>query len=459
MTVNPADSEIFGALFGTDAMRALFSDRRRVQAMLDVEAALARVQARLGLIPKDSARDIAKAAKVENISLAALAKGTALAGVPVAALAAELRRASGNKAGRWVHWGATSQDILDTSLLLLLREGLELIEAGLRRLGDDLADLAKRHRLLPMAGRTLLQQALPVSFGYKSAIWLAPLTGHLQRLAELRRRLLVVQLGGAVGTLAALKSRRRATTEGLARELGLGVAAAPWQANREAMAEAAGVLGLICGSLAKFASDIVLLSQTELGELSEPKDDGRGGSSALPQKQNPVASVQVLACARGVQALVPLMFGALAGEQERSAGAWQSETLALPQIFTLTSGALAHAETIAAGLTVDAARMKTNLGLTNGLVVSEAVMVALVETAGRSLAQEIVKRASQQALAGRISFAEALAGDKDAARYLDNRAIARLTEPANYLGESSQVVDRVLASWRRAQSRAAKTRA
>jgi 3-carboxy-cis,cis-muconate cycloisomerase len=459
MTVNPADSEIFGALFGTDAMRALFSDRRRVQAMLDVEAALARAQARLGLIPSGAARDIAKAAKVENVSLAALAKGTALAGVPVAALADELRRAVGDKSARWVHCGATSQDILDTALVLLLREGLELIEAGLRRVGDSLAVLAKRHRLLPMAGRTLLQQALPISFGYKSAVWLAPLAGHLQRLEELRRRLLVVQFGGAAGTLAALPSHRRAAVEGLARELGLGVAASPWQANREAMAEAASVLGLICGSLAKFATDIVLLSQTELGEVSEAKSDGRGGSSALPQKQNPVASIQVLACTRGVLALVPLMLGALAGEHERSAGAWQSEALALPQIFVLSSGALAHAEAVAAGLTVDAARMKANLGLSKGLIVSEAVMVALVEKAGRSAAQEIVKRASQQVLTGRVSFAEALAADKDAARHLDRRAIARLTEPANYLGESSQIVDRVLAVWRRAVARAAKTRA
>jgi 3-carboxy-cis,cis-muconate cycloisomerase len=450
MTVNPADSAIYGALFGSDAMRALFSDERRLQAMLDVEAALARVEARLGLIPKAAAAAIAGAAKAANISLADIAKGTRLIGVPAAAVAKALGQAAGGDAPRYVHWGATSQDIVDTALVLQLREALDLIERDLKAVGDALAAQARAHRGTVMAGRTYLQQALPITFGYKCAVWLAPLAAHRRRLAELKRRLLMVQFGGAVGTLASLGSKGRAVTERLARELGLAAPDSPWHANRESLAETAAVLGLVCGSLAKFATDLILLSQTEVGEAGEPAEPGRGGSSTLPQKRNPVASAYIVACTRGVHALVPLMFQALAGDHERSTGAWQSEPLALPQIFVLTSGALMHARDIAQGLRVDAAAMKRNLETTRGLIAAEAVMMALAEKAGRDAAHRLVERASHAALAGNRPLGEVLAADAAVSEHLDAKAIARLTDPANYLGEAKAVVDRVLAAWRAA---------
>ncbi|MDE2228160.1 MAG: 3-carboxy-cis,cis-muconate cycloisomerase [Alphaproteobacteria bacterium] len=448
MAVNPADSAIYGALFGSDAMRALFSDERRLQAMLDVEAALARVEARLGIIPKSAAAAIAKAAKAENLSLPVIAKGTALIGVPAAAVARALGTAAGGDAPRYVHWGATSQDIVDTALVLQLREALDLIEDDLKAVGDALAAQARAHRRTVMAGRTYLQQALPITFGYKCAVWLVPLAAHRRRLAELRRRLLVVQFGGAVGTLASLGAQGRAVTEGLARELGLAAPSAPWHANRETMAETAAVLGLVCGSLAKFATDTILLSQTEVAEAAEPQAEGRGGSSTLPQKRNPVASAYIVACTRGVHALVPLMFQALVGDHERSTGAWQSEPLALPQIFVLTSGALMHARDVAKGLRVDAAAMKRNLGAARGLIMAEAVMMALAETAGRDEAHRLVERASHAALVRGRSLAEALAADSEIAAHLDAKVIARLTDPARYLGEATAVVNRVLAVWR-----------
>jgi len=451
MTVNPADSAIFGPLFGSASMRALFSDECRLQAMLDVEAALARVQARLGIIPKTAAAAITKAARADTMPIDEIARGTALAGVPVAALAKALGREAGAEGAAYVHWGATTQDIVDTALVLQLRAGLALIERDLTAIGNALAAQARKHRGQVMAGRTYLQQALPVTFGYKCAIWLAPLAAHRTRLAALKQRLLVVQFGGAVGTLASLKDRGRAVTEGLARELGLGVAAAPWQANRETMAEAAAVLGLLCGSLAKFATDIVLLSQTEIAEVFEPQAEGRGGSSTLPQKQNPISSAYVLACARGVQALVPLMFNAIAGDHERSTGAWQSEPLALPQIFVLTSGALQHALAVAKGMTIDAARMRRNLDAAHGLIMSEAVMMELAAKAGRGAAKELVEKAVRKALAGKHSFRETLEEDKAVRAQLDKRMIARLTDPMHYLGEAQLVVDRVVGAWRPAK--------
>jgi 3-carboxy-cis,cis-muconate cycloisomerase len=450
MAVNPADSAIYGALFGSDAMRKLFSDERRLQTMLDVEAALARVEARLGLIPSAAAAAITKAAKASNVALDDIAKGTALVGAPAAALAKALGAAAGGDAPRYVHWGATSQDIVDTALILQLRDALALVERDLKAVGDALAAQARTHRGTVMAGRTYLQQALPITFGYKCAVWLAPLAAHRRRLAELKRRLLVVQFGGAVGTLASLGPKGRAVTERLARELALAIPASPWHANREILAETAAVLGLICGSLAKFATDVMLLSQTEVSEAGEPAEAGRGGSSTLPQKRNPVASAYIVACARGVHALVPMMFQALIGDHERSTGAWQSEPLALPQIFVLTSGALMHARDIAKGMRVDAAAMKRNLGATRGMIVAEAVMMALAEKAGRDEAHRVMEHASRTALARGRSLKEVLLADKAVTAHLDAKAIARLTDPANYLGEAKAVVDRVLIAWRAA---------
>jgi 3-carboxy-cis,cis-muconate cycloisomerase len=448
MAVNPADSAIYGALFGSDAMRQLFSDERRLQTMLDVEAALARVEARLGLIPKAAAAAITAAAKASNVALGDIAKGTALVGAPAAALAKALGTAAGGDAPRYVHWGATSQDIVDTALILQVRDALALVERDLKAVGDALAAQAHSHRSTVMAGRTYLQQALPITFGYKCAVWLAPLAAHRRRLAELKRRLLVVQFGGAVGTLASLGPKGRAVTERLARELALAIPTSPWHANRETLAETAAVLGLICGSLAKFATDVMLLSQTEIGEASEPAEAGRGGSSTLPQKRNPVASAYIVACARGVHALMPMMFQALIGDHERSTGPWQSEPLALPQIFVLTSGALMHARDIAKGLRIDAAAMKRNLGATRGLIVAEAVMMALAEKAGRVEAHRMMEHASHTALARGRSLKEVLLADKAVTAHLDAKAIARLTDPANYLGEAKAVVDRVLIAWR-----------
>jgi 3-carboxy-cis,cis-muconate cycloisomerase len=423
MPVNPADSAIYGTLYGSDAMRAVFDDHAGLRRMLAVEAALARVQARLGLIPADVAAAIDAAAGRVRLDEAALAAG---------------------EAGRWTHWGATTQDILDTALALQLRDALGLLRGEIAGGARALAAQAERHRATVMPGRTHLQHALPITFGLKCAVWLMPLLHHLERLDQLRPRVEVVQFGGAAGTLASLGAHGIAVMEGLAQELGLRAPAAPWHVARDGLAEAVGFCGLVCGSLAKIATDVILLAQTEVGEAAEPHAEGRGSSSTMPQKRNPIACEYIIAAARAVQALVPLMQGAMAGDQERATGPWQAEALALPQAFVLTHGAATAARGLAEGLVVDAARMRRNLDATGGLIVAEAVMMGLAPHLGRAEAHHVVRHASDTALAEGIPLAAALAREPAVTANLDAAAIARLTDPTAYLGSADAFIDRVL---------------
>jgi 3-carboxy-cis,cis-muconate cycloisomerase len=361
----------------------------------------------------------------------------------VAALVTALGKRAGPDAARYVHWGATTQDILDTALALQLREALRLVEADLARLSRALAWQANLHRAAVMPGRTYMQHALPVTFGYKCAIWLDPLIRHFARLQELKPRVLRLQFGGAVGTLASLKGKGRAVVEALAEELDLAAPDAPWHVSRDGLAEAACVLGLLCGSVAKFATDLMLLMQTDVGEAFEPSSGERGGSSTLPQKRNPVGCAYIIAASRGAQTLVPLMLQAMAQDHERATGPWQSEFLALPQIFVLTSGVLRHAAELAEGMKIDAVRMRENLDITHGLVMSEAVMMELADKIGRARAHHIMQLASNRAIAEERALADVLAADQDVARHLDSMSIERLTDPKLYLGEAEAVIDRV----------------
>jgi 3-carboxy-cis,cis-muconate cycloisomerase len=445
VSVNPADSVIFGGLFGSDAMRAVFAEEGFVAKMLEVEAALARVQARLGIIPEASAAAITAAAKLERLSLAEIGKSAQSVGYPVVGLVKALGRAAGGEAARHVHWGATTQDIMDSALVLQMRDGLALVEAGLRRVATALSQQARRHRGTVMAGRTHLQHALPVTFGYKCAVWLTPLLDHRDRLAELRPRVLTVQFGGAVGTLASLGAKGRAVTEGLAAELKLAAPVAPWHVERARVVEAASFLGLVCGSLAKIATDVMLLMQSEVGEAFEPHQSGRGGSSTMPQKRNPIACEYIIAASRGVHALVPQMLAAMAQDHERATGPWQSEWLALPQIFLLTAGAIEQAAALAEGLTVDAAEMRRDLDRHQGLIMAEAVMMALAEKIGRDAAHHVVQLACDRAIDEKRALSEVLAEDAAVKPHFDRAAIARLLDPARYLGECDAVIDRVLA--------------
>lgn len=447
MPVNPADSPVLGTLYGSDAMRAVFDETTYFQRMLDVESALARVQGRMGIIPASAAQAIAAAAKLENLRTEDLAASARNVGYPVVGLVAGLSRAAG-EAGGWTHWGATTQDIMDTATVLQVRDGLDLVELELTAILTALTTQADRHRTTVMAGRTHLQQALPVTFGLKCAIWAMPFLAHLDRLKQLRPRVQMVEFAGAAGTLASLGHQGIPVMQALAAELNLNAPLAPWHVCRDALAETVCFLGLVCGTLAKIATDIILLAQTEVAEVAEPYVAGRGASSTMPQKRNPIASEYILAAARMVHGLVPVMQGAMAQDHERATGPWQTEALVLPQAFVLTHGALLHTRAIAEGMAVDATRMRANLDITHGLIVSEAVMMGLAPVIGRGEAHHVVKHACDVALTENVSLAEALQRDPVVAKRLDRPAIEKLIDPANYLGSTQGFIDRVIAAAR-----------
>ncbi|MGH6916472.1 MAG: 3-carboxy-cis,cis-muconate cycloisomerase, partial [Geminicoccaceae bacterium] len=413
MTVSAVDSAIFGGLFTTAAMRAVLADQARLQRMLDVEAALARAQARLGLIPAAAAEEITRKAQLEHFDLEAIRRGTELAGYPIVPLVKALGEACDGDAGRYVHWGATTQDIVDSALVLQIRDALTLIADDLDAILRRLTQLAQQFRDTPMAGRSHLQHALPITFGFKCAVWLSAMQRHRRRLETLRGEILVVQLGGAVGTLASLGEGGIAVLSALAEELDLAVPPIAWHAARDNLGEAVCFLGLLTGSLGKIATDIALLMQTEVGEVAEPHSEGRGGSSTMPQKRNPLASELVLAAAKNVRQLVPVMLDAMLQDHERATGPWHAEWLALPQAFALGAGALHHARALLEGLTVDPARMRRNLDATQGMITAEAVMMALAPHVGREEAHHLVAAACNRAIASGRHLREALADDSE----------------------------------------------
>jgi len=445
MPVNPADSPVLGALYGTDAMRAAFGEDAYLQKMLDMEAALARAQARLGIIPADAAATITRVAKAEGLDRAAMAAATRNTGYPVVGLVNQLSKLAGEDAGRWTHWGATTQDIMDSALVLQIRDGLALIEADLRATVVGFAAMAEKHRATVMAGRTHLQHALPVTFGYKVAVWLNPLITALERLEQLRPRVLRLGFGGAAGTLASLGDQGLPVARELAQELGLLEADIPWHVARDGVAEVACWLGVLCGSLSKIGTDVMLLMQTELAEVAEPHVPKRGGSSTMPQKRNPIACEYILAQARGVHALVPQMLSAMAHDLERGTGPWQAEALALPQAFLLTHGAVAQARFLAEGLQVDAERMRANLEATHGMIMGEAVMMRLAPILGRGEAHHKVNDACDAVRAEGITLAAALSRIPAIAARLDTAAVEAMTDPGSYLGSASTFTDRVVA--------------
>jgi len=445
MAVNPADGAVLGAVYGSDAMRAILDERASLARMLEVEAALARAQARLGLIPAAAAAAITAAADVDRLDMPALAAATRNMGFPTVGVVKQLSALAGAEAGRWTHYGATTQDILDTALVLQLRKALDLLDADLTRLVAALAAQARAHGGTVMAGRTHAQQALPITFGYKVALWLDPLITMRERLAQLRPRVLRLQFGGAVGTLASLGADGLRVAAELARELDLPLPAIPWHVARDGIAELGCWCGLLGGALAKPAGDILWLMQSEVGEASEPAAPGKGGSSTMPQKRNPIGCEYVIVQARGAQALVPQLLSAMQHEHERGAGAMQLEQLALGQALLLTHGALTTLVPIAEGLVVDAARMRRNLDAGGGLIMSEAVMMSLAPQLGRGTAHDVVHHACEVALAEGVHLREALARDARVTACLDAAGIARLTDPAGYLGSAAAFTEAVLA--------------
>ncbi len=439
MNSDPFTSAIHGDLFSTPEMRRLLDDGNRVAAMVAVEAALARAEGSAGVIPINAAGAIAQAAKRFQPDLAAIGAGSAAAGVPVPALVAQLRAAVGGEVAAWVHWGATSQDIVDTALVLVLRDAIAILDRRLGEVADRLAVLARAHRGTVMLARTRLQQAAPTIFGLKLAGWRAPLVRHRRRLAEMSPRLLQVQFGGAAGTLAPLGDKGIAVTEALAGELGLAAPPLPWHTQRDALAEFAGWLSLVTASLGKIGLDVGLMAQSEIGELRETGDASRGGSSTLPQKANPVSSEMLVTLARHNAGAIATMHHAMLHENERSGMAWSLEWLTLPGMLMATDAALFHAQRIADELVVDEDRMAANIEASGGMALAEAASFALAAHMPRGEAQALVKAAVGAALASGRDLIDVLAERSDAA--ID---WAALRQPENYTGVAGAFVDRAL---------------
>jgi 3-carboxy-cis,cis-muconate cycloisomerase len=438
------DSVLFRDAFGTPAMRGVFGDRALISRYVDVEVALARAEAQCGVIPQEAADAIAKRANADALDWDHMRRETELVGYPVLPLVHQLVKMCG-EAGRYVHWGATTQDIMDTALVLQIRDALAIVEVDLGEVRRILAGLAKRYRDAPMAGRTHLQQALPVTFGYKAAVWLAMFDRHAERVREIRPRVLVGQFAGAAGTLASLGDRGLAVQRALMKELNLGVPAATWHVARDSLAEVVNLLALITGSLGKVAYDVMLMASTEVGEVFEPFAPGRGASSTMPQKRNPISSELMFAAAKAVRQQAGLMVDAMIQDFERATGPWHAEWIALPEAFVLTAGALHQAKFMLGGLVVDEARMRKNLDLTNGLIVAEAVMMGLAPHLGRQQAHDVVYGACRTVAEKGGSLADALGALPEVSQHLDRAALDRLTDPRNYLGMAPQMVDQVLA--------------
>lgn len=437
------DSLLFRDAFGTPEMREVFSDLALISRYVEVEIALARAEAACGVIPADAADEIARRCDVAALDFELLRKETDNVGYPILPLVHQLVKQCG-EAGRYLHWGATTQDIMDTAVVLQMREGLRMIEQDIAALRGILADVARAHRDTPMAGRTHLQQALPVTFGYKVAVWLSMFDRHAERLAQLKPRVEVGQFAGAAGTLASLGDKGLAVQAALCNELGLAVPAATWHVARDGFAETINFLALVTGTLGKIALDVMIMASTEFAEVYEPFVTGRGASSTMPQKRNPISSELMLAAAKGVRQHAGLMLDAMVQDLERATGPWHAEWMAIPESFVLTAGALHQAKFALGGLIVDKDRMAQNLYVSKGLIVAEAVMMQMAPLIGRQQAHDIVYAACHNISERGGSLCDALAGDPEIARHFDRAALERMTDPADYLGLAPMMVDRVL---------------
>lgn len=449
MASSAIDSEIFGNLFGTAAMRQVFADETVIQRYLDVEAALARVQGRLGMIPQEAAEEISARAKFEYFDFEAYKRGVERVSYPISPLVEGIVAMCRDGLGEYSHWGTTTQDIMDSATSLQIRDALAILQDDLDAVAAALAKLAREHRDTPVAGRSHLQHALPVTFGYKAAVWLSGIERQRQRLDELRPRATLAQFSGAAGTLASLGPDGLKVQEALADELGLGRPEIAWHTMRDNIAEVVSWLGLLTGTLGKIGTDVLMMTQTEVAELYEPYAHGRGASSTMPQKRNPISCELMVVAARAMRQHVAMMLDAMLQDHERASGSWHVEWIALPQSFILAAGALAQGRFLLEGLVVDKARMRRNLDLTDGMIVSEAVMMGLAPHMGRQVAHDAVYDACRAALdAGRPLY-DVLIELPEITEKLSHDEIAALCDPANYTGLAGEMVDRLLARTRR----------
>jgi len=444
MNAHALDSGLYRNQFGTEEMRSIFSDVRTVQTWLDVEAALARAEARVGLIPPAAAQAITESARVELIDLEVLKREVDLTSHPLMPLITQFAEACPGGWGEYVHWGATTQDIMDTATVVQIREAMAVIDRQVGELLALLAKLAHRHRATPMAGRTHGQHALPITFGFKLGVLIAELLRHRHRLAGLRPRVLVGQLSGATGTLAALGEHGLAVQREFVEELDLAAPAIAWHSSRDSFAEFVCVAAMIGATCAKAASEVILLQKTEVGELEEPNTEQSIGSSTMPQKRNPMVCEAIVAIGRILRQQPALAIDCMVQQHERDMSAWQAEWQFIPETAILLAGALEQTRRVFAGLAVRPDRMAHNLHLTEGLINAEAVMIALAPSIGRQRAHAVVGRAARQSFEERQPFVACLMTEPEVSAHLGADDIERLLKPDAYLGDSIGAVDRLL---------------
>jgi 3-carboxy-cis,cis-muconate cycloisomerase len=441
---------LFAGLFAHGEAAAQLTDRAFVNAMVEVEGALLAALAELELAPAEAAREFADTVDSGSLQLdlAELGRGTGEQGTPIPALLRALRRQLPQNASAHLHRGATSQDVIDTAMMLLAARALDVTLLDLAAAADACAEMAHRWRGAIVPGRTLLQQALPVTFGLKAAGWLSGLDGARRDLAAVRERELAVQFGGAVGTLASLGDRGFDVLVGMARRLGLVTPALPWHTVRLRPARVAGACGATLGVLGKIGRDVVLLAQSEVAEVLEGGGEGRGGSSTMPHKRNPVGAIGLVACAQRGPGLVATTLAAMGQEHERGAGAWQAEWETLLELLRLTGSAAAIARELLAGLEVDPEKMRADMDLTGGLVMSESVAAALAPSLGGAGAQQLVEQAARRAVESQRGFREVLLELPEVGEALGPEGLDAALDPAGYLGVAGELIDRALAAHR-----------
>ncbi|CAG9942641.1 unnamed protein product [Clonostachys rosea f. rosea IK726] len=446
-SISAFDSIIFRNLFGTDEIRSIFSDQAYVKRCVDVETGLARAQAHCNVIPAEAAKEITALSNTAGLDFDRLRSETDIVGYPILPLVRQLSAMCGSS-GKFVHWGATTQDIMDTASVLQIKDGLAVVEGKLDSVISALERLSLAHRDTPMAGRTHLQHALPVTFGYKCAVWLSGLQRHKERLRQLVPRALVVQYGGAAGTLASLgpgedglNVRRQ-----LAREMGLADPPITWHVARDGIAEVTNLLALIGGTLGKVALDLIFMSSNELGEVAEPFIPHRGASSTMPQKRNPISSEVILAASKILRSNAGLVLDSMVADFERASGPWHLEWVAIPESFVMAVGALHQAEFVLAGLEVSKTQMAANLALSKGLIVGEAVMMSLANHMGRQNAHDVVYKACKETieLGGDVTLLQTLKKDQRVLDAITTEELESLCDPMNYMGSSQRMVDSIL---------------
>lgn len=440
---------VYDSLFRAEAIEQIFSDQQTVQSLLEFEAALASAEARVGLIPESAAKLIGVACQAKNFSLEALAAGAEKAGnlaIPLVKALSELVAKQDAEAAKYVHWGATSQDAIDTAMTLQLRSALEVVEKDLTRIAEALYGLAVTHKQTVMVGRTWMQQALPTTFGFVVAGWLDAVQRSRERLARVRANCLVLQFGGAVGTLAALGEKGPRVAKELADVLQLPLPSIAWHTQRDRFAEVAAALGICVGTLGKVSRDISLLAQTELGEVAEPSGEGRGGSSTMPHKRNPVTCAVVLAAAERVPGLVSTMLHAMVQEEQRGLGNWPAEWETLPQIARLCGGATSQLARMLPGLQVYPDRMTDNLEATRGLIFAEAVTMALAPAMGKQKAHALLEAACRTAHESKQHLRDVLLENHEVLGVISAADMEPLFDARRYLGGAAEFVDGVLAA-------------